>query len=199
MGTIYAFACGLSRPVLFNRNYLRSGVIIQHCFPLERQCRVRDVERPWATGLARLLADRHLKKGDLAELAGVRAGTISAVANSPKAPDIATLRRLADGFTKHDRHPDRNPHAPAVQLWEFFISDEQAALLRQAAQAQHNIQREEITALLTQEISKGVDRIVATINGSPAPQQGLARGSHAEDAPPATLARGKLQRGKRSA
>jgi transcriptional regulator with XRE-family HTH domain len=131
MGTIYSLPSRLSSPVLFKGKFFRSSVNIHHCFPLQRQRIVQSMHRPWASGLARLLADRRLKKGDLAELAGVRPGTISAVANSPKSPDIATLQRLADGLTKHDRHA--NPTAPAVQLWEFFVSDEQAALLRQSA------------------------------------------------------------------
>jgi transcriptional regulator with XRE-family HTH domain len=99
------------------------------------------VNRPWASGLARLLADTRLKKSDLAELSGIRAGTISAVANSPKAPDIATLQRLADGFTKARRRG--HPHAPAVELWHFFVSDEQAQLLQQSATQQRQLVKQD--------------------------------------------------------
>jgi hypothetical protein len=99
------------------------------------------VNRPWASGLARLLTETHLKKGDLAEWAGVRAGTISAVANSPKAPDIATLQRLADGFTKAVQR--KNPQAMPIELWQFFVNDEQAALLVQSRSQQRQLVSED--------------------------------------------------------
>jgi transcriptional regulator with XRE-family HTH domain len=189
----------LSSVLPFHRKYFRYNVNIPTGLTLERQRIIPNVERPWATGLTRLLTDRRLKKGDLAELAGVRPGTISAVANSPKAPDVATLQRLADGFTKHDRKG--HPHAPAVGLWEFFVSDEQAALLRQSAKAQETlIRREEVASLLAREMAPhfetAVDRLTAALTGQPAPQQTIPTGSAPqEDAPPAaSLARGKLRR-----
>jgi hypothetical protein len=89
-------------------------------------------ERPWANGLNRLLAARRgLKKGLLAEMSDVRPALISAVANSVTPPTIPTLQRIADGFTKYDRRHD--PNAPAVELWEFFVTDEQAHALRDRA------------------------------------------------------------------
>jgi hypothetical protein len=44
---------------------------------------------------------------------------------------MSFLVRLADAFTKFDRERDLN--APDVALWEFFVSDEQAAVLRDRA------------------------------------------------------------------
>jgi hypothetical protein len=165
---------------------------------------VLGVDRPWANALSRLLAQRHLQKGKLADLcldgAGkpMRPGTISAVANSPKAPDVATLQRLADGLTKFDRAT--NPQAPPVELWEFFVSDEQAALLHQAKQAQSTlIKREEVAALFARaiapEFDKAVDRLAATLSGSPVPRQAPTQDpAPQEHTPPADVARGKPRR-----
>jgi len=98
--------------------------------------------RPWANGLLRLLAERRgLKKGQVAEAGKFRAALISAVLNSPKPPKIATLQKIASGFTRVDRH--RNPKAPDVELWEFFVSDEQADLLRAKNQQHQNLAKEE--------------------------------------------------------
>ncbi len=121
----------MSSPLLFQPHYLRYSVNIPTGLTIYRQSIVLVVDRPWALGLHRLLAERRLKKSDLAELADVRAGTISAVVNSPRPPEVPTLQRLADGFTKFDRRG--NPQAPAVALWQFFVSDEQAALLTESA------------------------------------------------------------------
>lgn len=152
------------------------------------------MHRPWADGLARLLTDRRLKKGDLADLAGVRAGTISAVANSPKSPDIATLQRLADGFTAHDRRID--PKAPVVALWEFFVSSEQAALLRQASHSQQQlVKQEDLIALVVQRLAPTIAATIRDVSGPSAPQQTPAVGSATEHTPPAEHpARGRLQR-----
>ena len=102
--------------------------------------------RPWAAGLARLLRERgDLQKGELAgycapkQAGGVpfRPGTISVVAKSSRMPDIHTLQRIADGFTAYDRRVNGgDPAAPTVNLWEFFVTDEQASLLRNACAAQ---------------------------------------------------------------
>lgn len=123
----------MSTVLLFRRKYFRSAVNIQHCFSLQRKCRLWSVkDRPWANGLNRLLsARRGLKKGTLAEMADVRPALISAVANSSKPPQIPTLQRIANGFTKYDRKSASD--APDVELWEFFVSDEQAAVLRERA------------------------------------------------------------------
>lgn len=126
--------------LLFNRNYLRFNVNIQDCFTLERKGKLVSVmDRPWANGLNRLLAERRgLKKGKLAELCpgdkpgkSMRAPLISSVLNSDAAPSVETLQRLATGLTRYDRK--LNPKAPDVELWEFFVSDEQAAALRDRA------------------------------------------------------------------
>lgn len=160
------------------------------------------MRRPWATGLERLLRDRRLKKGDLAALAGVRPATVSAVANSPASPDVQTLQRLADGFTKYDRQ--QHPHAPAVALWEFFVSDEQAALLQQATQSQQRLVRQEdLAALVIQKLAPAVASAIQDVTSSsalglPASEQAAPKVSapheEAHQQPTEHPARGRLQR-----
>lgn len=85
---------------------------------------------PWANGLSRLLAARRgLKKGDLAEIGGFRPALISSLLNSVAIPEVSSIQKVADALTTYDRK--FNPNAPAVDLWEFFVSDEQAAALHQ--------------------------------------------------------------------
>lgn len=198
MGKPYATSAGIARVLLFKGKFYRSSVIIPDCFTLERKGIVSAVERPWAYALDRMLADRRLKKTDLAELAGVRPGTISAVANSPKAPDVATLQRLADGLTKHDR--SENLQAPAVALWEFFVSDEQAALLHQSAQSQQRlVKQEELTSLVIRQLAPAVAQAVAAaVAGQPAPQQATQPQTSSLGSPTSVEepARGRLQRRK---
>lgn len=198
MGKPYAPLTVLSSPVLFKGNFLRHNDNIHDCFTLQRKRIVSTVERPWAAGLARLLTDRRLKKGDLADLAGVRAGTISAVANSPKAPDIATLQRLADGFTRHDRLS--HPQAPAVGLWEFFVSDEQAALLRESAHKQQQlVAQDQLIDRVMGRLAPLVTSVLQQEIAAPAPQQTTPQVSASEHAPPAAeTARGRLQRRRRA-
>jgi hypothetical protein len=85
--------------------------------------------RPWAVGLARLLRERSLENKDLLPYGLSRSGTISDVLHQPHKPSIATLQQLCQVFTAYDRR-DGNVHALAVELWEFFVSDEQAKVLR---------------------------------------------------------------------
>lgn len=185
--------------LLFQRKDCRYSVNIPTRLTLERKGIVLRVDRPWANGLARLLTNRRLQKGKLAELAGVRPGTISAVANSPKAPDVATLQRLADGFTKHDR--TENLQAPAVALWEFFVSDEQANLLHQsAAHDRQLVKQEELASLVTQQLAPAIAHAVAAaVAGQLAPQQATPQvsvsGTPISDE---EHARGRLQRRKRA-
>ena len=124
----------LSTVIVFNRNFFRYNANIQDCFSVNRKSRLMLTvnDRPWVNGLNRLLAERGgLKKGQLAEVGNLRPALISAVANSPKPPDIKSLLRIAEAFTAYDRK--FNPNAPGVELWEFFVSDEQAAALRDRA------------------------------------------------------------------
>lgn len=129
----------MSTVIPFRVAFLRSGGIIPTCITLERQNRLVPtvtMNRPWAAALARLLRERDVKKRDLSVYGLKRAGTISDVLHQPKQPDIRTLQQLADVFTAYDRRADGGQaDAPAVPLWEFFVSDEQSALLR--AQAAH--------------------------------------------------------------
>ena len=104
-------------------------------------------DRPWIAAFERLMRERQgLKKQALAELGQFAPARISTLLNPPKppkdwsTPDVGSLQALAEAFTKWDRfapgNPRRNPSAPAVELWEFFVSDQQAAVLR--AQAAHH-------------------------------------------------------------
>ena len=93
------------------------------------------MERPWAGGLDRLLKERQLKKSKFAELAGIRAATISVALHSARGPAIETLMALCRGFTTYDKRV--NPTAPDVELWEFFVTDEQATLLRKNVAENH--------------------------------------------------------------
>jgi hypothetical protein len=81
------------------------------------------------------------------------------VLNSPKAPEIESLIRIAQGVTKFDRMTD--PHAPAIELWEFFVSDEQSELLRaKAVQHKSLAMEEEIAARIEKRI---IDRLANPI------------------------------------
>jgi len=159
----------MSSTLLFRRHLLRSSVIIPTGLAPDRQCRLPFVDRPWATGLHRLLADRRMKKQDLADLAGVRAGTISAVVNSPRPPEIPTLQRLAEGFTKYDRQG--NPRAPEVPLWHFFVTDEQAALLTASAtKHQELVKQEQLVDRVMERLAPIVANVIQdAVLGTPAP------------------------------
>lgn len=123
----------MSTVILFQREYLRSSVNIQDCFSVDRKDTLSStvLDRPWASGLNRLIAERRgLKKGQLAEIGGFRPALISAVLSpATQFPDLESLTKIAKGLTRYDRK--LNPHAPDVELWEFFVSDEQAAALRE--------------------------------------------------------------------
>lgn len=200
MGKPYAQLTNMSSVLLFQRNCFRSSVNIPAGLTLDRKHIVLSVERPWANALARLLTDRRLAKGALAKLADVRPGTISAVANSPKAPDVATLRRLADGFTEHDRQ--KNPNAPAVELWEFFVSDEQAALLQQAARKHEQLVQEDqlIDRVIKRLGPLVVSELQAELSGA-APQPVVSKGSGKKEHSPLAedVARGRLHRKQKTA
>jgi hypothetical protein len=124
----------MSTVLLFNQKFLCLNSIIQDCFSVERQSRLTStvIERPWAAGLQRLLNERPgLKKGKLAEMAGIRPGTISGILNQPIQPDTASLKALCLALSEWDRRG--NPKAPDVEMWEFFVSDDQSRLLRMKA------------------------------------------------------------------
>ena len=138
----------MSTTISFNRQYLRYRVNIQDCFSLQRKRKlILPVNMsPWTAGLARLLAERRgLTKDKLALLAPpdekgrpFRPAMISKIAKGDSDLFLVSyLTRLAQGFTKFDRDKTQNskadPDAPAVELWEFFVSDEQAAVLRERA------------------------------------------------------------------
>lgn len=147
----------------FRRNYLRYNNNIHSRLTLQRKSRLCGIVegRPWAGALDRLLAERRgLKKGELAKLAGVRPGTISAVANSPKPPEIRTLQALADALTAYDRRG--NATAPAVELWEFFVSDEQAAALRHINTAKADALRQSQPATMADTL-QSMQRAIVTL------------------------------------
>lgn len=125
----------MSTLLSFTGKYLPQNENIYNCFSLDRKVTLclTVLERPWANGLNRLLAERRgLKKGQLAKIGEFRPALISAVLSpATKYPDIESLIKIAKGLTLFDRK--HNPHAPAVELWEFFVTDEQAAALRDRA------------------------------------------------------------------
>lgn len=132
----------MSTVILFSRKYLRYNANIQHCFSLQRKSRLLCIviDSPWASGLSRLLAERRgLNKEDLATLVPpdkkgrvFRPAMISKLAKGRTDRFLMSfLVRLAIGFTTYDRK--LNLDAPDVELWEFFVSDEQAAVLRERA------------------------------------------------------------------
>lgn len=154
----------MSTLILFKRQFFRSNAIIQDCFSLSRKSRLSAVEgqRPWIAGLERLLRERRgLKKGELAALSPndkgeyvpdpprghkpkhMRPGAISALLSpSGGAPTVDTLVRLMEGFNRWNRlHADAG--LPDVELWEFFVTDEQSALLRQKAALAQTVAKEE--------------------------------------------------------
>jgi len=100
-----------------------------------------------------------MTKGDLAEKAVVRPATISALINSDTPPEVATLQKIADVFK--------------VDLWEFFVSDEQAGLLRVKRQ-QHDalIAEEEVSARIERRVMERLAGVIheetaAEISGVP--------------------------------
>lgn len=150
----------MSTVLSFNRKYLRHGANIQSRLTLYRQIRLcfTDMERPWANALDRLLAERRgLRKGALAQMANVRPGTISAVANSPKPPTVPTLQSIADALTAYDRRG--NPTAPEVGLWEFFVTDEQAGTLRDVATATAEARRKAQPSTVADSLSQMQDAL----------------------------------------
>lgn len=58
-----------------------------------------------------------------------RQGSISAVVHSPRPPEVMTLIKIAAAIEAAERKVYAKTPAP-IPLWEFFVSDEQAALLR---------------------------------------------------------------------
>jgi hypothetical protein len=124
----------MSTVLLFNQKFFCLNNNIQDCFSVERQSRLGRtvIERPWAAGLQRLLNERPgLKKGKLAEMAGIRPGTISGILNQPIQPDTASIKALCVALSEWDRRG--NPNAPDVEMWEFFVSDDQSKMLRTKA------------------------------------------------------------------
>jgi len=100
-----------------------------------------------------------MTKGDLAEKAGVRPATISALINSDTDPAVATLQKIATVFQ--------------VDLWEFFVSDEQAGLLRVKRQQHDSLIAEEgLSARIERRVMERLAGVIheetaAEINGAP--------------------------------
>jgi len=126
----------VSRLIQFRGAYFNSAVIIPPCITAKRKPTLFVLmDRPWAAAIDRLLKRRGVKPVELSAFGLKRPGTISDLRNQPKRPDIQTLQHVADVLTAYDRRSQGGtPHAPAVELWEFFVSEDQAELLyRQAA------------------------------------------------------------------
>jgi hypothetical protein len=134
----------VSTVLLFRRTFLRLNVNIQSCFTPQRNDKLKTPvrnERPWASAIYRLLRERGLNAVDLIGHAGFKRGpTISAYMNSEKAsPNVASLRQIANAIEAADKRlNDKNAKGP-VEFWEFFVSEDQADLLRKAAAARQQL------------------------------------------------------------
>ena len=138
----------MSTVIPFKNHCLRFNGNMLGCITLERKCRLSYTVavKPWAAALQRLLRERPgLEKGALARLCPDRDGSWSESKTAPKhlpigrisdllnpnrgAPHVATLQRLVEGFNRWNRlNPEAN--LAEVQLWEFFVTDEQSTVLR---------------------------------------------------------------------
>jgi hypothetical protein len=167
----------MSSLLVFKRKYFPHSVIIQDCFTLQRKGRLLATVKtsPWANGLRRLLAERRgLTKEKLAELSPqdekgkpLYPRMISKIAGGHDHTfQMSFLVRLAEGFTRWDRA--KNPQAPSVELWEFFISDEQAAALHDRAS---KVRAESADDALVRRIAEMVreDRMQREAPAPPAP------------------------------
>lgn len=123
----------MSTVVLFSSEYFRYNGNIQYCFTPERKCRlwlIRMTSRPWAAAVPRLLRERSLKGIDLVKFGGLRRqGSISAIVHSPRPPEVMTLIKIASAIQQAERALFKREPEP-IPLWEFFVTDEQATLLR---------------------------------------------------------------------
>lgn len=108
----------------------RYRVNIPYCISQWRKSRLGQyvAEFLWAAGLARLLRERGIKATVLAEHAHVPASRISELKKSDR-PFLPLIQQLVDGFNTYDRTAKFKAET-AVEVWEFFVSDEQSAALR---------------------------------------------------------------------
>jgi hypothetical protein len=124
----------MSTFVLFRRQLFPHRVNIQSCFTLQRKDKlwcIRMVTRPWANAVTRLLRERGLKGKDLVDHGRLkRQGTVSAVMNSEKTPKLATLLNIAQAIEKADHYLHATNSRGPVETWEFFVNEDQSALLR---------------------------------------------------------------------
>ena len=92
------------------------------------------MDAPWAAALSRLLSERGLNAVDLIGHGGVTRGpTISAILNPRTMPKVATLQQIANALEMADRFKNGQKSRGHVPLWEFFVSSDQAELLRKDA------------------------------------------------------------------
>lgn len=134
--------------------------------------------------IRRLLTAKGWSQGELAKRAKIRPSTLSEAMNG-RSPRMDTFESIAAAFD--------------VPLFELFITDEQSALLRQAAQNHAQlVKQEELATLVIRQLAPAVAQAVAAAVGTtgqtiapPAPPP-----EPKETLPPAeAAARGRLQRG----
>lgn len=116
------------------------GVTIHPCISYWRKGRLSVTvtgSYPWARALTRLLADKGWTSSQLAEKADVPTSRISELKKTDR-PYMPFVQKLADAL--------------GVELWEFFVSDEQSRVLRQIKSAQQHAVNED--ALLDRAMQK---------------------------------------------
>lgn len=104
-------------------NHLRHAVNIPSCISQWRNGRLGSAVTggfPWGRAVDRLLAEKGWKQAHLAKRAGTASSRISEMKVSDR-PYMPLVQSLADAF--------------GVPLWEFFVTDEQSAALREVERA----------------------------------------------------------------
>jgi hypothetical protein len=123
----------MSSLLVFKPEYFRPNGNIHYCFTLNRKCRLPSTgmtSRPWAAAVPRLLRERGLKGIDLVKSGGLkRQGAISDIVHAPRPPEVMSLIKIAAAIQQAERVIYKRDPAP-IPLWEFFVNDDQAALLR---------------------------------------------------------------------
>ena len=163
---------------LFGRLY-RFSVTIPTGISDKRYGRVHaSVEKPWVAPIRRLLAAKDWSQGQLAKKAGVRPNTLSEAMNG-RSPRMETLEQVAQAF--------------GVPLYELFLTDEQSLLLKQSAQHQQHLARQEdLAALVIQKLTPVITSAVQEITGQSS--TGATDAAAPKESLPAEVApRGTLQ------
>lgn len=164
---------------------------------IKRYARVSDVDsvKPWEGPIRRLMAARNWTQAELADHAQLRPNTLSEALNG-RSPRMETMEKIAAAFQ--------------VPLWSLFVSEEQAALLKQSEESQQRLaKQEDLAALVIRELAPAVASAIAKVTqgsaalpGAPSAVLPASDTSENLGTPPAaapSVARGRLQHRRRSA